>query len=83
MLPEPKVQELKLKAEYFKDIKQRLQQTGLPVASLPIPLTEMEKIQSGGYDAVITHWVNEPLTKEKRRNIIARLASGIWETFNN
>lgn len=74
---------IETKAEYFRDIKQRLQQTGLPIASLPIPLTQMEKIQSGGYDAVITHWVNEPLTKEKRKNIIARLASGIWETFNN
>jgi hypothetical protein len=71
------------KAEYFRDIKQRLQESGLPVATTPYPLTEMEKIQSGGYDAVITHWVNEPISKEKRRNIIARLASGIWETFNN
>ncbi|MDV6169332.1 hypothetical protein R1T16_12925 [Flavobacterium sp. DG1-102-2] len=71
------------KAEYFKDIKQRLEQSGLPVATTPIPLTQMEKIQSGGYDAVITHWVDEPMTKEKKRNIIARLASGFWETLNN
>lgn len=71
------------KTEYFKDIKQRLEQSGLPVASTPIPLTQMEKIQSGGYDAVITHWVDEPMTKEKKRNIIARLASGFWETLNN
>jgi len=71
------------KAEYFKDIKERLEQSGLPVATTPYPLTEMEKIQSGGYDAVITHWVDEPITKEKRRSIIARLASGFWETLNN
>jgi hypothetical protein len=70
------------KAEYFRDIKRRLEESSMPVATTPIPLTAMEKIQSGGYDAVITHWLNEPLTKEKRRNIIARLASGIWETLN-
>jgi len=71
------------KVDYFKDIKQRLEETGLPVATIPLPLTEMEKIQSGGYDAVITHWVDEPMTKEKRRSIIAKLASGLWETLNN
>ena len=70
------------KTEYFKDIKQRLQDAGMPVATTPIPLSDMEKIQSGGYDAVLTHWVDEPMTKEKKRNIIARLASGLWETLN-
>lgn len=70
------------KAEYFRDIRRRLEESAMPVATTPIQLTEMEKIQSGGYDAVITHWLNEPLTKEKRRNIIARLAAGIWETLN-
>lgn len=70
------------KAEYFRDIRIRLEQMAMPVATTPYPLTEMEKIQSGGYDAVITHWVDEPITKEKRRNIIARLASGLWETLN-
>ncbi|MFD2600712.1 hypothetical protein [Flavobacterium suzhouense] len=70
------------KTDYFKDIKQRLEQTGMPVASTPIPLTEMEKIQSGGYDAVITHWVDEPMTKEKKRNIIGRLAAGFWGSLS-
>lgn len=70
---------LRSKTDYFKSIKERLAKTTLPIASNPYPFTEEEKRLSGGYDAVLTFWTKVPMTPDKKKRIIRRVAEGIWE----
>jgi hypothetical protein len=70
---------LRSKIDYFKSIKDRIVKTTIPIASRPYPLTEEEKMQSGGYDVVLTFWNKVPMTPDKKKRIIRRVAEGIWE----
>ena len=70
---------LRGKTEYFRGIKSRLEDNGMPIASAPYPLTEEEKLQSGGYDAILTYWVKVPITEGKKKRIVRRVADGIWD----
>ncbi|AWH84732.1 hypothetical protein HYN59_06175 [Flavobacterium album] len=67
------------KEDYFKSIKDRIEVTTLPIASDPYPLTEEEKRLSGGYDAVLTFWTKVPMTRDKIKRVVRRVAEGIWE----
>ncbi len=66
------------KQDYFNSIKSRIEQTTVPIASSPYPLTEEQKAQSG-YDAVLTFWNKVPMTREKIKRVVRRVAEGIWE----
>jgi hypothetical protein len=67
------------KTNYFKSIKERMEQSALPIATQPYPFNEDEKIASGGYDAIVTFWVKVPITTGKIKRIIRRVATGMWE----
>ncbi|WP_294823368.1 hypothetical protein [uncultured Flavobacterium sp.] len=66
------------KQDYFNSIKERIEDT-MPIASSPYPLTDEEKAQCGGYDAVLTFWNKVPLTRDKIKRVVRRVAEGIWE----
>ena len=79
ILAGPAATTLKSKDQFFKSITKRLEVSPLPIASQPYPLTREEKIQSGGYDVLLTLWNKVPFTAEKRQRIIRRIAQGIWQ----
>jgi len=45
------------KKEYFSAIKEWENKENLRISTTLIILTEKERIESGGYDAIITYWV--------------------------
>ena len=56
------------KSDYFKNIK-KWDENGNKIATWAIKLNEKEKINSGGYDVIITYWV-KLLTNRKKQKII-------------
>ena len=58
------------KSKYFNDIK-KWNKNGKKIATHIIELNEKEKIDSGGYDVIVTYWV-KVLTKRSKRKIIKR-----------
>ena len=56
------------KSEYFEYIK-KWDEDGSKVATSAVELDEQEKIDSGGYDLIVTYWT-KILTKRRKRLII-------------
>ena len=54
------------KSEYFNAIKE-WDKNGNKISTGLIVLNEKEKIDSGGYDAIVTYWVKKFTTRRKRK----------------
>ena len=61
------------KTAYFTDIR-KWQENGESIATSLVILTPEEKIESGGYDAIITYWV-KVFTPKSKKAIIEKLAA--------
>lgn len=59
------------KSEYFNNIKE-WNKDGNKIGTSVVKLNEYEKINSGGYDVIITYWVKH-LSKRRKRIIINSL----------
>lgn len=59
------------KTEYFDNIK-KWQEKGGKISTWTVVLNEKEKIDSGGYDVIVTYWV-KVLTKRRQRIILKQI----------
>jgi hypothetical protein len=65
------------KQHYFRDIRSWKQQNNR-IASRLIVLNEEEKLQSGGYDALLTHWVMAHISERKKKKFVKKLPTYKW-----
>lgn len=60
------------KNEYFREVKKR-DLNNSKIATSFIILTDDEKLQSGGYDAIITYWVKILIDNKRKKKIVNKL----------
>ena len=63
------------KKNYFVSVKEWSKESRGKIATDFIPFNEEEKINSGGYDAILTYWVKVLITEKKKAKLIQRLNS--------
>lgn len=64
---------------YFNNIATWQKNHGGMIATGIYPLTEEEKVKSGGYDAILTCWVKVPVTPAKKKRIIRKISKRKWK----
>ncbi|MEY5049942.1 MAG: hypothetical protein RLZZ175_3301 [Bacteroidota bacterium] len=79
----PSGERISTKTEYFSEIKNWntqfrnetiLSESNKKIATTLIILSEKEKIESGGYDAILTYWV-KVVTESRKKKIIEEVKS--------
>lgn len=63
-----------LKISYFDSVKEWISKNKGKIASDLIIFSNEEKINSGGYDAILTYWVMVQISEKKKTRLIERLA---------